>query len=813
MSIAQLNSRIDQVKIYAQGSTVTRLAQLTSLRWHDENQQPLTSIEVEIVGLPLAIDDSSVRVRIEPETEPKNEPESRLDAAIDTTDRIEQITGQITEQIIVTDVKVGLSVPSPSEISPISSLATEIQTAKAEVAYLEDLQRQIDLEVIILEQLEMPERPMGEIGKMPPPSPTGARLALASFKEQQKRLHNQEKRQVQTKLRQAQEHLADLQQKQLLASNANIAKEHELRKTIIARLQRIPDQVSHQVINQISAAVPINEQSGGMSLPLASWQLVAEYFINGATWQPAYVCRLDSVNSRAEIAVRALIAQNTGEDWHGVKIELSTAEPTTWCELPELPALRLGRSQTLPPKKAWRSPPEGVGLLFDDYDRQKKHLEAHQIQGLKTAHLDPIHIPHLTAPNLINMDVTNLSSFAQSITSLRYASSQSPATSAMSMAPPSGEFGSQPQPAPAPVDDLEEPETFISFLSSPADDVSRSIMPQASRSLGSIVPKPKFTVAEPTVTSGLPRKAPEQDDSPSKLAFQASQNIYDYRLMRLVEPSNIANRGLPMIPESKLLYLESLQRWQVKVNFDLAMVLARANQNAGSIRSHAQQNIREAVGNFDFVYLGRSRIDVPSDGQYHSIALLKEDTAIDLRYVVVPRESRAVFRIAQLHNPLAAPLITGPADMYVDGQYLFSTNIATVPPKGKMELALGVEQAIKVARNTSFKEVRSSMSLVAFNEFRHSIAITVSNPMAKNASVEVRERIPVPRSNEKVDVTITRVMPNWEKYEQQEQGKPIEGGYRWQIQVPAGMQRELSVDYTIKTFVDQELVHGNRREN
>ncbi len=151
--------------------------------------------------------------------------------------------------------------------------------------------------------------------------------------------------------------------------------------------------------------------------------------------------------------------------------------------------------------------------------------------------------------------------------------------------------------------------------------------------------------------------------------------------------------------------------------------------------------------------------------------------------------------------------------MYVDGQYLFSTNIATVPPKGKMELALGVEQAIKVARNTSFKEVRSSMSLVAFNEFRHSIAITVSNPMAKNASVEVRERIPVPRSNEKVDVTITRVMPNWEKYEQQEQGKPIEGGYRWQIQVPAGMQRELSVDYTIKTFVDQELVHGNRREN
>ena len=64
----------------------------------------------------------------------------------------------------------------------------------------------------------------------------------------------------------------------------------------------------------------------------------------------------------------------------------------------------------------------------------------------------------------------------------------------------------------------------------------------------------------------------------------------------------------------------------------------------------------------------------------------------------------------------------------------------------------------------------------------------------------------------KVDVQIGEVSPNWEKYEQQERQIPIRGGYRWQVKVSGGEHKTLSVDYTIKTFVDSELVGGNRRE-
>lgn len=306
-----------------------------------------------------------------------------------------------------------------------------------------------------------------------------------------------------------------------------------------------------------------------------------------------------------------------------------------------------------------------------------------------------------------------------------------------------------------------------------------------------------------------------EDTLISAAVFDPREEIKNYGLMRLAEPSNLELRGKLNLPNLKTLYLESLQRRQITVNFEIERIIQNALDRATCRETRLPDggiNVRQTAGAFDFAYLGNGRVDIPADGQFHSVALLQESAEIDLRYIVVPREDTNVFRIAQLRNPLRAPLLAGAADIYVDGEYILSTKIATVPPKGQMELALGVEQAIKVARNTSFKEMRSGMSLVAFNELRHHIQIAIANRLGREAKIEVRERIPQPQPDAKVDVTVTQVNPAWDKYEQQERNAPIKGGYRWQINVAAGSEMELSVDYTIKIFVDNELVNGNRRE-
>ena len=287
MPIPQLTSRIDKVKVYAAGATVTRIAELQ----HSTGEMPE---QVEIAGVPLALDDSTVRVRVEAE---------------------EGIAA------IATDVRIGLAVP-PRQETQQPPADEEIWEAAAEVRRIKDIMALIDNEITVLLQLEVPDRPEGEEGKAPPPSPIGARLALANFSDEQIRDRIQEKRENQEKLRKAQEHLQDLQQKRSLASSAREVRPNELRKTIIVGLSYEGEET------------------------IAGQRLVVEYFVPGARWTPSYVCRLDSANNTAAIALRALICQRTGEDWSGVSLELSTAQPLAWCELPELPSLRLGTCST-----------------------------------------------------------------------------------------------------------------------------------------------------------------------------------------------------------------------------------------------------------------------------------------------------------------------------------------------------------------------------------------------------------------------------------------------------------------------------------
>ena len=123
--------------------------------------------------------------------------------------------------------------------------------------------------------------------------------------------------------------------------------------------------------------------------------------------------------------------------------------------------------------------------------------------------------------------------------------------------------------------------------------------------------------------------------------------------------------------------------------------------------------MREHAGRFDYVYHSDDRVDVPSDSAFHSVPLGDREARCTLRYVTVPREAAHVFRVASIENPTRSPLLSGPAEVYVGDEYVLTTTLPSVSPKERFKLGLGVEQAIKCARNTTFHEERSGRAVVA----------------------------------------------------------------------------------------------------
>ncbi len=217
---------------------------------------------------------------------------------------------------------------------------------------------------------------------------------------------------------------------------------------------------------------------------------------------------------------------------------------------------------------------------------------------------------------------------------------------------------------------------------------------------------------------------------------------------------------------------------------------------------------------FDFFSTDFS-VDIPSDGSYHIRPLSSYESKEEMHYIAVPRESSDVFRFIQFTNPLDAPALAEPVEISIGSDYLLTSKIDTVPPGGDINLGVGVEQAIKISRNTVFKEetaglIKGRLGLI------HQIDIDVQNNLKRSANVEIRERIAVPPDDnpgkdEKATITVLEVNPEWEEYNQDP--NYIKGGYRWKITVSPGEKSHFYVHYEIRIPSHYEIVGGNRREN
>jgi hypothetical protein len=247
--------------------------------------------------------------------------------------------------------------------------------------------------------------------------------------------------------------------------------------------------------------------------------------------------------------------------------------------------------------------------------------------------------------------------------------------------------------------------------------------------------------------------------------------------------------------------LSAVQHAEEVANSVTSIALPDGTVDADDISSH-----------FDFAYEADGVVEVIADGGFHSIALGDRASDARMRYIAVPREELAVYRVAMLTNPIPAPLLPGPAEVYVGGEYVLTTRLPTVPARGELKLGLGVEQAIKIARNTKYSEVRSGEKVVAMTELVHDVDIDIVNHLEREIEIEVRERVPVPATGAEVVVEESAVEPPWTPYDQEERGQPIEGGRKWDVKVAKGGTQKLKGRYVVKIYANNEIAGGNRRE-
>lgn len=304
MAIPRLSSLIRAVTVYHDGAMVTRVADLPER----------TPGELALSGLPLCLEDGSLRVRVEGAAATVCDAHVALDVAA---------------------VDAALAPPEDAEWRATCRAEAE---AIAVVESLESCSGWLD-------GVQLKPRAEAQRGSLPATIPVQARAALlATLTSESERLADELAAARET-LRLASERRAIVDARINAATSARQARPEEMRKSAVTTLR-------------------------WHGPPASGGRVVIEYRVPGARWLPCYVVRFVPGQDRAEILFRAALRQRTGEDWSGVALTVSSADALAWCPLPSLPSRRIGRRQQTP-ATGWRAPPSGAESLYADYDQVK----------------------------------------------------------------------------------------------------------------------------------------------------------------------------------------------------------------------------------------------------------------------------------------------------------------------------------------------------------------------------------------------------------------------------------------------------------
>lgn len=552
-------------------------------------------------------------------------------------------------------------------------------------------------------------------------------------------------------------------------------------------------------------------------------RLVLSYRVPGATWVPAYEVRTELSQQESTLKVKALVAQSTGEDWQGVRLAVSTADGTYSTELPVLPSMRIGRRQAPPARTGYRPPPEGLSALFEGYDRQRPSLPTPSKPKPKK--------PRVQSRVMADAELQELGVLSEAAYDMPSEAYSTLTTGGLPPPPAAGMIpqGVMPQGPPPGMP------TMYGGVP-PALPMSASMPPasMAPGAVGGAPPSPKRAAApELARARSMPSKLEISADQafkkmdkelreegaagampmlePAPAGLEAGSQWLEFDGLRLAGPDAPGRGGLRALSPAELLeevLPEDTSRDSVDGFLDTHWAKARATQQL-TLPSMAVPVI-QSKGRFDHELQAELALDVPSDGIFHGVTLRAASGKAELAYRTVPGVEPTVYRELILSNPLSAPLLTGPCDLYLGSELVATSALGRVDVGGVVRLGLGVEERIKVARNVIFKESASGMFSGSLS-LDHEITLSFSSQLETAVTVEVLERIPITHQSE-VEIKELSAQPLARPYDQAERGQVVRGGRRQQVALPARGQAKATLSWRAVIGNKLELAGGNRRE-
>ncbi|MFI7435013.1 DUF4139 domain-containing protein [Micromonospora haikouensis] len=189
-------------------------------------------------------------------------------------------------------------------------------------------------------------------------------------------------------------------------------------------------------------------------------------------------------------------------------------------------------------------------------------------------------------------------------------------------------------------------------------------------------------------------------------------------------------------------------------------------------------------------------VAVPADGSAYRATIAVLELPARLDHVTVPVRAAEAHLRATVRNTSAHTLLPGPAAVFHGADFVAATRLPTWAPGEETELALGVDDRVRVERKLGRRaDTRATLGSTRRRDVEY--RISVANHTPRPATVEVRDQLPVSR-DEAVLVREATIAP-----------APAErtelGELTWRLRLEPGDSGEITMGFRVELTKGVEL--------
>jgi uncharacterized protein (TIGR02231 family) len=210
-------------------------------------------------------------------------------------------------------------------------------------------------------------------------------------------------------------------------------------------------------------------------------------------------------------------------------------------------------------------------------------------------------------------------------------------------------------------------------------------------------------------------------------------------------------------------------------------------------RAMEQMVVDEAVvseSGAALTYALSASADVPGNGEPRKVTVSTLRLQPDLTYITAPKLEEVCYRRAEIKNTSAYSFLPGPAQLFEGDEYLGATALDFVAPGQTFELALGIDERLRVERELVAREVDKAFIIGDRRRVRYAYTITLENLRDTPQQVVVLDQIPVAQ-DEQIKVKLDSADP---KPTEQSELNVLE----WKLTLDRGAKRRLRFDFNVE---------------